>query len=83
MSLLILTVAQSQDGVGCGDVVERDSLPLDTGAVAVVEGIDVGLMLLVVVVLLHRPTDGVVFKFQSSKQVHDVEMLTVLVSSDN
>ena len=59
--LLVLTVAQSQDGIGGGDVIQRNSFPLDTAAVAVVEGVDVGLVFLVVVVLLHRPADRVVF----------------------
>ena len=39
--LMILTVAQSQDGIGSRDVIERHPFPLDVAAVAVIEGVDV------------------------------------------
>ena len=39
--MLVLAVTQSEDSIGCGDVIEGDSFPLDTVAVAVIEGVDV------------------------------------------
>ena len=39
--MLILAVTQSKDSVGCGNVIEGDSFPFDTVAVAVIESVDV------------------------------------------
>ena len=67
-----MTVAESKDGVGCLDVVHSD-LPLPLPLLAVVapgEGVDVGLVFPVVVVLGHGPVDWVVLQLESSEQVH-------------
>ena len=65
-----MTVAESKDGVGCLDVVHSD-LPLPLLAVvAPGEGVDVGLVFPVVVVLGHGPVDWVVLQLESSEQVH-------------
>ena len=67
-----MTVAESKDGVGCLDVVHSD-LPLPLlllGVVAPGEGVDVGLVFPVVVMLGHGPVDWVVLQLESSEQVH-------------
>ena len=63
-----MAVAERQDSVGCFDVTHGD-LPL-LAVVAPGEGVDVGLLLPVVVVLRHGPVDWVVLQLESSEQVH-------------
>ena len=62
----MLEVGEGEDGVGRGDVAHGHALGLD---VARGEGGEVFLLLPGVVMLGHRPVDGVVFKFESSEQV--------------
>ena len=67
-----MAVAESQDGVGRLDVTHSD-LPLPLPLLAVVaagEGVDVGLVFPVVIMLSHGPVDWVVLQLESSEQVH-------------
>ena len=64
-----MTVAESQDGVGCLDVTHGD-LPVCV-VVAPGEGVDVGLLFPVIVVLGHSPVDWVVFQLEGSEEIHD------------
>ena len=67
-----MAVAEGQDGVGCLDVTHGD-LPLPLPLLSVVapgEGVDVGLVFPVVVVLSHGPVDWVVLQLEGSEQVH-------------
>ena len=63
-----MTVAEGEDGVGCSDVAHGD-LPLHA-VVALTEGVHVGLLLPVVVMLGHGPDDRVVLEFESSEEIH-------------
>ena len=63
-----MTVAESQDGVGCLDVTHGD-LPVWV-VVAPTEGVDVGLLFPVIIVFGHGPVDRVVFQLEGSEEVH-------------